>query len=161
MPPRRSAHCHFKYLGLGYCLALRASGFATCRRSASRRTLMTLVAHTVPTKKPWFLCSARSCSRAALAMTFGVAQFGANEPSQAKPHKDLIVNQAWDPHVIRLAQADRCWRSQCGLAEAVSGQWIAVHSAARLAPQRLQLCRCHDRHDLKEFSCRRNRCHRQ
>jgi hypothetical protein len=52
---------------------------------------MTLVARTVPTKKPWFLCSARSCARAALAMTFGVAQFDANDPSQAKPDKNLIA----------------------------------------------------------------------
>jgi uncharacterized protein (DUF2237 family) len=48
---------------------------------------MTLVAHAVPPKKPWFLCSARF----ALAMTFGVAQFGANDSSQAKPDKDLMA----------------------------------------------------------------------
>jgi hypothetical protein len=52
---------------------------------------MTLVAHTVPTKRPWFVCSARSCSRVALAMTFGVAQFGTNDFSRAKPDKDLMA----------------------------------------------------------------------
>jgi hypothetical protein len=51
---------------------------------------MTLVAHTVPTKKLWFVCSARSFSRVALAMTFGLAQFGANDSSQAKPDKGLL-----------------------------------------------------------------------
>jgi hypothetical protein len=61
MPLPRSA-LRFQIFGLVYYLALRASGFATCRWSASRQTLMTLVAHTAPYK---ILCSARSSSRAA------------------------------------------------------------------------------------------------
>ena len=70
------------------------------------------------------------------AMIIAAAQFGMIGSARRTIRQDEAAtarDQAGDEHVVRLAEADRCWRSEYRLRRSRPRRWSCGHSSARLA----------------------------